>query len=478
MRGRRVLFFLNYRVSLLLLAGVLLVGCVSYLLWPSSRTQVHQVTITAGSEQGLRHSIALALSDLVRPSRVIMNVEPTKGSSDALNRLNDGDFEFALAQGGLNHWEHQDVRQVAVLHIEPLHLLVKASVTPEGDLPGHFELAEMLSTLNSPKPLTINTSTLGSGTNILATDLLNFFGLVAGKDYIASHESYEELLAPGRELKSMPDVVFTVSSLPSPVAKYLISQRGYRPVELAVADAFRIDWTPGQQLTKVGARSVHRRRIVNATIPQITYQANPPVPKSPIQTLGTRLHLVAHKDTPDAVVEEIIDLIYNSSVAGMTEPPLTLNLMQTAAEFPLHHGAQVYLEKKTPIITERVVEMTEQVLAILGTICGACLFAWQGMLFVRRRRRDRQFLSCVERVGEIENRALQYERKDSMTVYDLVRLQDELNAIKKDMISQFQSGDIEGADTLSGFLMHINDATENLARLILHERQPKKEHPR
>ena len=69
---------------------------------------------------------------------------------------------------------------------------------------------------------------------------------------------------------------------------------------------------------------------------------------------------------------------------------------------------------------------------------------------------------------------MEFETNDAMTVDDLVHLQAELNDIKTDMIQQFQSGDIDGADTLSGFLMHVNNANEHLTRMILHERDPRK----
>ena len=95
------------------------------------------------------------------------------------------------------------------------------------------------------------------------------------------------------------------------------------------------------------------------------------------------------------------------------------------------------------------------------------------MAFARRRRRDRQFLSCIERVGEIEQRAMQYECDELMDIDDLVGLQQELTEIRRGMVKQFQDGAIDGADTLSGFLMHVNDANENLTRMILHERVPR-----
>lgn len=169
----------------------------------------------------------------------------------------------------------------------------------------------------------------------------------------------------------------------------------------------------------------------------------------------------------------MIESVYGTTLATASDPPLSISLLQNSPEFELHTGSAAYLRKKTPIITEEVVALTEQLLAILGTVSGALLFVWQGVLFCRRRRRDRQFLSCIERVSEIEHRAMRYESDEEMTVDDLIRLQSELNAIKNDMIEQFQSGDIDGADTLSGFLMHVNDANENLTRMILHDRTPR-----
>ena len=68
---------------------------------------------------------------------------------------------------------------------------------------------------------------------------------------------------------------------------------------------------------------------------------------------------------------------------------------------------------------------------------------------------------------------MQYEHDESMDLDDLVGLQQELTDIRTGMIKQFQDGAIDGADTLSGFLMHVNDANENLTRMILHERAPR-----
>jgi len=450
---------------------VLLILVVVSFVWVSARSPKHStLRISAGSAKGLRHQIARSLGQVTERKGVELKVVPTIGSGDALRRVNDGSLDFALTQGGLSYDSYANIRQVAVLHIEPLHLLVKIP-NDEIDDRGHLTLFDLADRWKGKPDLSINVSKTGSGTNVLATGVLDFFGLQAGADYHASRLSYTELLDPSREAVDLPDAVFTVSSLPSPVAHYLIGNHSYLPVELPVADAFRIDWSPERASKK--SETIIRRRIVETTIPAFTYQVNPPVPADPIRTIGTRLHLVAHVDTPDVAVERVVDSIYDSSFANASNPPLTVDLLQSAAEYDLHAGAANYLRKKTPIITEHAVELTEQVLAILGSIFAAVLFVWQGQLFIRRRRRDRQFLQCIERVGQIEQRAMAFESDPSMSVDDLVELQGELNRIKVDIIAQFQQGDIDGADTLSGFLMHVNDANENLTRTILHERSPK-----
>ena len=455
----------NRRNRYLLLAALgALLSIVALLSLGNRGTPKWDLTLTAGSAVGKRHQIAETIAKFAQGQGVTLSLVPSSGSRSALDQVNRHQVDLALVQGGIPTSKFSHVRQVAVLHLEPLHLLVKPSVD---DLSDHLSLADVTMRLASIEQPVVNVSTEGSGTNIISSELLDFFGLQEGRDYIASHMSYQELTDPGLAVQKLPDAVFTVSSVPSPVAKWLIAQRGFRPVELPVADAFRIDWSVPRE-----AR-FERGSVTEATIPAFAYQINPPVPAQPLRTLGTRVQVVAHEKVPQQAIEQLNAVIYNSAFSALTDPPLSVSLLSSAAEYPLHLGAATYLRKRTPIITESVIEMTEQVLAILGAVFGVVLFVWQTLLFLRRRRRDQQFLSCIERVGDIEQQAIQYERNDQMDVNHLVALQEELNEIKKDMISRFQNGDIDGADTLSGFLMHVNDANENLTRMILHDRQPR-----
>lgn len=461
-----------------LMGAAVLIGLAWWIHWSGTpwSSQSGRFTVTAGSAAGRRHAIAESLAQYAQREAIDLNVVVTSGSREALQKVQDNEINFALVQGGLAQTDYPDVRQVAVLHLEPLHLLVKP--TPETAEQSFLTLADLSGEFGQRSNLRINVSDKGSGTYVLSTVLLNFFGLTAGEDYQETTLKYKQLMSPTVETRDLPDAVFTVSSLPSPVARHLITQHGFRPVELPVAEAFRLDWSQVSGNEDVDQRII-REYIADATIPAFTYQVNPPVPETPIQTLGTRLHLVANKNTPSAAVEQVADAVYNTAFANTVQPAIVVTLLQSASEFELHSGAADYLKRKTPIITENMVAYTEQVLAILGSLFAGILFVWQALLFSRRRRRDQQFLQCIERVGEIEQKTYQHKRDEGAGIGVLIDLQGELNQIKVDMIQQFQSGDIEGADTLSGFLMHVNNANENLTRLILHERghQPGKHMP-
>ena len=164
--------------------------------------------------------------------------------------------------------------------------------------------------------------------------------------HLAGRHGAKLLIAtPDAMTTDLPDLVFTVSSLPSPVAKHLIDRHGYRPVELAVSDAFRLDWHEGSFSNAGNGDPQHRvlrKSIVEATIPAFTYQVSPPVPREPLRTLGTRLQLIVHRDTPPAAVERVVDSVYGTNFANVSEPMLTIDLLRTAPEFELHAGATIY----------------------------------------------------------------------------------------------------------------------------------------
>src|SRR5262249_42531294 len=139
-----------------------------------------------------------------------------------------------FVQGGLDPTFHPHVRQVAALHVEPLHLLVKPAF--------HAKVAESLAALRGKS---VNLGPVGSGTHDVARDVLKFAGLEPGRagsqgDYAAMTKSYRELLDE-TDPAQLPDAVFTISALPSPVVRALVARFHYELVDLPFGEAFALD---------------------------------------------------------------------------------------------------------------------------------------------------------------------------------------------------------------------------------------------
>ncbi len=85
--------------------------------------------MSAGNQLGTRHALALQLRDICRTHKIELEIVPTDGSEHALREMNDGRIDLAFVQGGLIGQHYPQVTQVAPLHLEPLHLLVKSEVS-------------------------------------------------------------------------------------------------------------------------------------------------------------------------------------------------------------------------------------------------------------------------------------------------------------------------------------------------------------
>ncbi len=71
----------------------------------------------------------------------------------------------------------------------------------------------------------------------------------------------------------------------------------------------------------------------------------------------------------------------------------------------------------------------------------------------------------------IEDESMQNELASQLDLATLIRLQRELAALKSDAVSKFAAGELEGAGLIHGFLALVNDARNQLTRLILHQRE-------
>ncbi len=425
-----------------------------------------RLRMTAGQEEGTRHRIAQVLQREAAHRALAIELQAMAGSEEALLAVESGRVDAALVQGGLDMVNHPSLRQVAVLHLEPLHLLVKEAISRAVDR-----------NLAGLRGKVVNLGERGSGTYLLATEVMAFSGLRAGIDYIESTHSYAELERE-TEGSRLPDAVFSVSTLPSPIARHLVTEHHYRLLSLPFREAFALraldrDHAPGQTATRID-----RRYIYDATIPAFAYEIEPGVPPEAIHTLGTRLLLVARKGIATSAIRRLLEVVFNSPFAHVLQPPLDAKLLESPPELPWHDGTIDYVRRSSPLIAGDVIDLVEKEVSILGVLVGGlfCLSQWLRRRY--RRRRERSFEAYILQVAQVERRALVLSRAPTLDLAALLQLQEDLSQIKGEALERFADGELDGEELMSGFLAHASDARDFLMRLILHQRDNLEDHAR
>src|SRR5262249_5940458 len=194
----------------------------------------YRMRMTAGNELGMRHQLAMRLQKEAADRNVDSELIPCAGSEEALDWVNARRVDVALVQGALSPAGRPNVRQVAMLHIEPLHLLVKKEILPEAS-----------ASLIALRGKTVELDEVGSGTHTLATAILGFVGLQPRDQdpaggYVPSVAGRQQLLTE-TDVSRLPDAVFLLTSAPAHTISHLVHRHGYRLVPLPFAEAFALD---------------------------------------------------------------------------------------------------------------------------------------------------------------------------------------------------------------------------------------------
>jgi TRAP-type uncharacterized transport system substrate-binding protein len=465
-----VRFRTRFRDGLLALLGLAVLGLAAVFGLHQSSDRPVRLRMTAGQEAGTRHRIGEVLRREAIHRAIAIDLLATAGSAEALEAVQSGRVDVAFVQGGIDMTDRPGLRQVAALHVEPLHLLVKEEL--------HRGVTRNLSGLRGK---VVNVGERGSGTYLLATEVMAFSGLRAGIDYTESTLSYADLETESKASR-LPDAVFTVSTLPSPVARHLVTKHHYRLVSLPFCEAFGLGaldedhaspYPPGHTASRID-----RRRVYDAMIPAFAYEIEPGVPPEPIHTLGTRVLLVARKDLPATTIRRLLEVVFNSPFSQALQPPIDARLLDSPPEVPWHDGTIEFIRRSSPVIAGDVIDLLEKEVSILVGVGGGgfCLIQWLRRRF--RRRREQSFEAYILQVASVERRALDLSKEPTLDLAALLRVQDELIEIKREALERFARGEFDGEALMSGFLVHASDARDFLMRLILHERENLEERAR
>lgn len=412
-------------VRLLAIAALLTLIAAGWLLYRGVTVVPAHVRLSAGDPLGHRHQIAEHLQ-ASSVAGLRLELVPTKGSEDALQKLTSGEIDAALVQGGLQ--TESNVRQLASLIDEPLHLLVKREYLPKG--------------IDSLRGKRINLGPVGRGTRTTALAALAAVDLTPG-NYVDSALSYGEIATlPADEL---PDAIFLVSAIPAAAAMSLVHKHNYRLMPLPVGDSMQ----------------VRDRSIKDSIIPAYTYGYTPAVPAEPLHTPATRLLLVTRADVSEATVIKLMESVFESDFALRGDlPVLRADDVVQYREYPLHSGAWQYLHRNEPLIDGELVEGVENLRSFLFSAALGLFFAWRW--YVGRRRVG--FERYLDDVSQVERQILLVPNR-RVTAAELQQAHLRLTQIKSEALEGFCQGKLTGEELLQSFLLHVADVRRSLVDL-------------
>ncbi len=443
---------------LLIALAVFAIGLTYWL--QAAKPNRHTLRMTAGDANGLRHRLAVELSRQMEHNGIHLKVEPTQGSEEAIEGVASGKFDMAMVQGGLAIQPESSIQLVSALHVEPLHLLVAPDIygrIQSQGLPGLVDC-------------TVNLGPVESGTYSLAKMVLQMAGLSARSDGQPAYKGLNLSFSELTKANPLPQAVFVVSSMPAPLAEFLVDVHHYRLAPLDFGEAVAIS-----SLAELGEDlqpgAIDKRFIFETTIPAYTYNISFREPDTDIKTLGTRLLIIANQRVKSDAIKQFLQSLFESSLAKATHPPLDASLLDLPAEYPLHAGAASYRKRNRPIIAGDAIDMTEKVLAITATVLGGFFVVIQWLIHNHKKRLEASFAGYLQRVLRIESTIFENESAAALDLSELIRLQRELGELKSEAVRRFANGELESEGLINGFLAMTNDARQQLTRLILHQRE-------
>jgi len=428
--GRLSLLYRNPKLVAVLAIGFVVLTAVFLIL--GLRTPSYDLSISAGAAEGRRHQLAEQLRDECARRGVRLSLEETHGSEEALAEVGKGDLDVALIQGGLE--APRSVREVAPLMLEMLHLLVH----PEVPI---FKLEDL-------RVRRVNLSARNSGTHTLAVAILALAGLEPGRDFEESNLTYEELLELPRQ--RLPDAVFHVSSLPSPVADFLVDRHGYRVIDVPVASAL----------------ALRNPSVREATIPAYAY--GPAVPPEPVSTVATRMLFVANEDVDTQAARRLVEAVYSDRFTrAASMPGHDAEMLLDNPEYELHEGTIDYLRRHERLLTPEMIDNLESLRSFFVSFLVAMFLGWRWF----RARQLQGFDDYIRRVNALEKKVMRLERRASPDIEALLSLRRELQRVKVRGLEAYAGGRMASAELLSSFLLHINDVRDQVDDLLLHARE-------
>ena len=202
----------------------------------------------------------------------------------------------------------------------------------------------------------------------MAEEILKFAGLTVSKDFVDDPRGYDTILNCSPD--AMPDAIFGLSPLPSPLGEKLVKQFGYQLMELPMGESL----------------AMRKPYFEDAVIPTDTYAAAPAVPPRQLHTVGVRGVLIAHRDVSGLAIERLLQVFYESDYARRANlKKMDPALLQRAGEYRIHYGANLYIHRGDPFHVNEILPKVQGFIGSFLSVFSAIVLAWQ---WVRRKKVD------------------------------------------------------------------------------------------
>lgn len=405
-----------------------LLGIGGYFIYDLIPRQ-YSLSITGGDILGNRHYLTKLLQEEAEADGIHLRIRPTHGSFQGLDLVESGELDLAFVQGGLKV-QMDNIEHVATVGAELLHFLVRPGIESVGDIRGKI----------------VNLGSERGGTRVVASQVLDFSGLVSGVDFVETHRSPEDLvnLRPDR----LPDVVVHVSFSPSYLADFLVKKRGYQVLELPFPEAL----------------SVRRGWVAGETIPAYMYGVVPPVPARNIMTVGVNLHLVANKSVEPRAVFAVLESLYGPSLASRLGFQIDEAGIKKPSGFPISKGTLAFLDRHDPLLSAKTFEKLQSwfglAMAALSTLL--VVVKWFKGPPPKRQTDDRRFKDLALQVAAIE-------RELATGTPDRERLEEHrvrLAALKAEALEAYPGATLADPAVVATVIAGIEDTRARLAEIM------------
>jgi hypothetical protein len=265
--------------------------------------------------------------------------------------------------------------------------------------------------------------------------------------------------ARAEAIARLPDAIMFLAPLPSPLARQLVTDFGYKLVPLPFAEAYGLDRLnpPNEDSVRID-----RSMLTPGVIPAYTYSRDPAEPAKGCPTLCVPLLLVAHDDADTYAVSSLVETIFDSPLTNAFHPPA---LDEQVSAFPRHPGTDRYVHRNDPLLTPAVASRFGTLIGGIGAFISG-MIAFYGFLRLRNLHR---FESYYREIGQIEMIASGLE-DDPAAPTDVPSLQAHLERrltnLKCKVLEDFAEGGLKGEGLMVGIIALINDTRKSLAGMV------------